>query len=489
MGELGAASLKDILDKVAGSRVVVVGDVMLDRHVTGSVGRVSPEGPIPVLHVVGESSSPGGAANVAEKAAALGASVALVGVVGDDDGAGEILRTLEDRGVDVSGLVVAGSRPTTVKTRFIARTQQMLRVDRESRSDLEASVAEAVVASAVKALDGAGAVVLEDYGKGVLGGGVAGRIIDKARELGVSVVVDPTVTMYSRYKGAAIVTPNEQEARDAYGPGGYDVDLTAVAGKLGDHAGGAIIAVTRGGDGITLFAGAEGEEHCPARRVEVFDVTGAGDAVAAAFGAAMAAGLCVREASELANLAGGAVVAQLGPGRISAELLARSLSGDGGASGKLMSRDDSARWAEASRLKGETVVFTNGCFDLLHAGHVKLLESAAKFGDRLVVGINSDESISRLKGAGRPVLPMAERSHMLGALAAVDCVVVFDEDTPALLIEAIRPEILVKGSDYTEETVGGADVVATWGGRVELIDLVEGISTTALIERLRSGGE
>jgi len=480
---LSAARLAEILDAIAGAKVVVVGDVMLDRHVTGSVERVSPEAPIPVLRVSHESSSPGGAANVAGKAASLGAEVKLIGAAGTDEAGGELRELLSGRGVDAAGLLDLPGRPTTVKTRFIARTQQLLRVDRESRLPLDQAGVERLVAAARNALGGAGALILEDYAKGVLAGDVASRIIDEAKAAGAAVVVDPSVVPYSRYRGATVITPNESEARSAVGPDGPEAELRDVAARLVADSSGAAIAVTRGPQGISLFRDGGSEIHRPARRVEVFDVTGAGDAVAAAFGAALAAGISAEEAADVANLAGGAVVAQLGPGRIGPAALERGLEERAAAAEKILSREKAARWASSARERGEKVVFTNGCFDILHAGHLKLLEESAALGDVLILGLNSDESVRRLKGPGRPLLGADERAKILAALDAVDAVIVFEEDTPRALIELIRPDVLVKGADYTEETVVGAEFVKGYGGIVMLVDLVEGISTSAFIER------
>ena len=487
MEGFSAVRLAALLDSIRGAKVVVAGDVMLDRHVRGAVDRVSPEAPIPVLHVATETPSPGGAANVAEKAAALGADARLVGAVGPDEAGRELASLVGARGVDPSGLLVVEGRPTTEKTRFIGRSQQMLRVDRETRGLLDADDADRLVEAVAGALEGAGALILEDYAKGVLSGETARRLIDAARSAGAAVIVDPAVTPYERYAGADIITPNESEARRAFGAGGDEAPLREVATRLSELAGGAVIAVTRGADGIALFRGAEGELHRPARRVEVFDVTGAGDAVAAAFGTALAAGVALEEAADLANLAGGAVVGQLGPGRIGpAELLA-VLSGSAGASGKVIDRSSAGDWARTAREHGAKLAFTNGCLDILHAGHVKLLEGAASHGDKLIVGLNTDSSVRKLKGEGRPVLGVEERSQMLGALRAVDAVVVFDQETPLELIVDIRPDVLVKGADYSEDQVVGADIVKSYGGRVALVELLEGISTTTLIEKLREG--
>jgi len=485
---LSAARLAEILDAIAGAKVVVVGDVMLDRYVTGSVERVSPEAPIPVLRVSHESSSPGGAANVAEKAASLGAEVKLIGAAGTDEAGGELRELLSGRGVDAAGLLDIPGRPTTVKTRFIARTQQLLRVDRESSLPLDQAGVERLVAAARNALGGADALILEDYAKGVLAGDVASRIIDEAKSAGAAVVVDPSVVPYSRYRGATVITPNESEARSAVGPDGPEAELRDVAARLVADSGGSAIAVTRGSQGISLFCDGGSEIHRPARRVEVFDVTGAGDAVAAAFGAALAAGISAEEAADVANLAGGAVVAQLGPGRTSRTALERGLEGRSGAAEKVLSRDEAARWASSARERGEKIVFTNGCFDILHVGHVKLLEEAAELGDKLIVGLNSDSSVRGLKGPGRPVLGEGERSRMLGALGVVDAVSLFDEQTPLEMLCEVRPDVLVKGADYAPDEVVGAEEVRSWGGRVELVRLLDGISTTSLIERLSAGG-
>ncbi len=494
-----AALSAGLVDRLSRGRVLIVGDLILDRHVSGLVRRVRPEAPVQILEVERRESSPGGAANVACKIAELEGNAVLAGVVGADAEGDELVALTEAFGVDCSG-VVRCARPTTTKTRYLARGQQLLRVDDETQvpvaAETEIELAEAV-ATEVARLSAADAVVVEDYGKGTLAPKVLAAALERAGE--IPVVVDPCGSDWSRYrsagKGASVITPNALELGvAAHMPVGTEDEIARAAAACLDESGAGAIAVTRGRDGITLATRAESGaevaiEHVPTVPVEVSDVTGAGDAVAAAFALALAGGMSMNEAARLANLAGGAVVRQLGVGRISRGELLRTAALDSGTAGhKVVSREEALREAARVRSAGGRVVFTNGCFDLLHRGHVSLLEQCARHGELVVVGLNSDASARRLKGPSRPLTPEAERALVLASLASVGLVVTFDEDTPERLIRDVSPDVLVKGADYAESEIVGADWVKSHGGEVVRAELVDVLSTSGILERARGNG-
>jgi len=491
-GEAVPADLTGAVGRLAGARVLVLGDVMLDRFVYGSVERISPEAPIPVLLVGQETAMLGGAGNVLRNLAALGARPLGIGVVGDDVAGAAVEDLARLCLAPVKGSFVAISSPgryTTIKQRYIAAGQQLLRVDRDPEDSLDAATAERVAAAALAAVEQVSAVVLSDYGKGLLSDGLIARVIAAAAQRGCPVVVDPKGRDFARYRGASWVTPNRRELQEASGLAtAGDEAVVAAARKVIAEAGVAAVLATRSEQGMSLVSGAAGKNvhHLKAKAREVFDVSGAGDTVVAAFAAALAAGLDAVTAAQLANVAAAIVVGKQGtavarPGEIRHALHASELLA---AEAKVASLDNLtgqvARWRQA----GLKVGFTNGCFDLLHPGHVSLLEQARAACDRLVVGLNSDASVRRLKGAARPVQGEAARAAVLASLASVSRVVVFGEDTPLAVIEALRPDVLVKGADYSVEQVVGADIVQSYGGRVVLAELAPGHSTTRTIERL-----
>jgi D-beta-D-heptose 7-phosphate kinase/D-beta-D-heptose 1-phosphate adenosyltransferase len=488
------ARLEALVRGLRPCRVAVVGDVMLDRYVQGRATRLSPEAPIQILEAGDQSEMPGGAANVAGKAAELGARVTLVGLVGDDPEADGLRRVLADHAGLEPALVVDPARPTTLKTRFIAHNQQLLRVDRERRATPTGAILERLAETARAACAAADAVILEDYGKGVLGPEVIAAALDGARRAGVPVVVDPNGRDYRRYRGATVLTPNLKEAETAAERPITDrASLEAAAATLVDQTQ-AALAITREAEGISLFrptTHSDGSRtlehmHIPTVPVAVYDVTGAGDAVAATMAIALAGGFDLADACALANLAGRAVVRQLGVGTISIDHLlaeARGAEVQGGAA-KIVDLATARRKAREVRQAGGKVVFTNGCFDILHYGHAHLLQFARRQGDFLILGLNTDASVRRQKGESRPLVPETERAHMLALYPFVDLVVLFDEDTPLRLIEAIRPDVLVKGGDYTPETVVGRTVVESYGGRVAICPRLDGLSTTGIVRRI-----
>lgn len=475
-----------LVEGLAKARVALAGDVMLDRFVYGQVERISPEAPIPVLQVETELAMPGGAGNVARNLAALGADVMFLSVAGDDGAGAEVKAALQEPGIEARLTIVPG-RVTTVKTRFVAMSQQILRADRETTQPLEAGAAEKFIAALKAALPGRQVLILSDYGKGVLTRAVTRAAIAAATEAGIPVIVDPKGGDYGAYEGAHVITPNRKELGEASGaPTGTDDEIVAAARSLiAAHGIGAIV-VTRAQAGMSVITAAGEVIHLKADAREVFDVSGAGDTVVSTLAAALATGLTLAQAASLANSAAGIAVGKAGTATVhrdelAAKLRARELSVlDAKVTGLKSAQDIVAGW----RARGLDVGFTNGCFDLLHPGHVTLLGQARARCDRLIVGLNSDASVARLKGAGRPVQPDIARATVLAALQSVDLVVIFEEDTPEALIEALCPDLLVKGGDYTIDGIAGADFVRAHGGRVEIVEIVPGFSTTDTLARL-----
>lgn len=478
--------LAKYLEDFPRGRIVCVGDVMLDRFVAGSVERISPEAPIPVLKVARENAMPGGAGNVAVNIASLGARARLFGVVGDDGAARELGSLLDEADGVENALVTDAARPTTIKTRYVAAGQQLLRADHEDASPVAAGTETNLRAALGRAIGEANAVVVSDYGKGALTDAVLAEVMERARAANVPVIVDPSGRDYGRYRGATVVSPNRAELEGATGLSCLEDDeVERAARALIESCGVASVLVTRSERGLSLVT-PDVAHHVPVQAREVFDVSGAGDTVVAAFALANAAGASPIEAAHLANAAAGIVVAKVGTAVVRTDDLAAALhSADVVASeAKIKTHDAALETIERWRARGDRIGFTNGCFDLVHAGHVSLLTQAKAACDRLVVGLNSDVSVRRLKGEGRPLQQEASRSLVLASLSGVDLVVVFAEDTPKALIEAVRPDVLVKGADYSVDKVVGADFVQGYGGKVVLADLLAGHSTTETIARM-----
>ena len=471
--------------------VLCVGDLMLDEFVYGEVSRISPEAPSPVIAVKRTESMIGGAGNVARNLVALGTRCIFVGVVGDDEAGRALSEALASHPLIEFHLVVDAARQTTRKVRFVSEhhSTHMLRADWEMASAVDAGSENALIAHVVKALPRAGAVVLSDYAKGALTPRVIRAVIDAANAAGKPVVVDPKGLDYSIYRGATLITPNRQELADAtHTAAQTDEQVAEAAAELGRELGTEAVLVTRSEAGMTLVRDDE-VIHVPAYPVRVRDVSGAGDTVVAVCSAMLAMGADFESAMRAANAAAAVVVGKRGTATATvAELRSRILPAATLAPEEKIVFDWSqlddhlAEW----RRQGLRVGFTNGCFDLLHPGHVKLLAGARAACDRLVVGLNGDASVTRLKGPGRPVQPVQARAEVLAALEAVDLVVVFDEDTPEKLIARVKPTVLVKGADYTREQVVGRDIVEALGGEVILIDLVPGHSTSSMVERTRA---
>ncbi|QHN02811.1 D-glycero-beta-D-manno-heptose-7-phosphate kinase [Granulicella sp. WH15] len=470
-------------------RVLVVGDLMLDRYIMGEVERISPEAPVPVFRHAHRYERPGGAANVAMNLAGLGCQTFLAGFWGSDHDQAELAALLQAANVDTRG-VVSSTLPTTSKTRIVGRTQQMLRLDIESREAPPEVELERLLERAAELTGKMHAVILSDYAKGALTQKICAAVIAAARAGGIPVLVDPKTRDFGKYAGATTVCPNLNELSVATGVPSDDMAglLAAAQGLLVQH-GFDYMTVTLSEKGIRILS-PEGTYHSPSRAREVFDVSGAGDTVIATLAAGIAGGLKRESAVELANVAAGIVVGKVGTVPIAThEIVAELTPSSGlGAGEKILDRERLVQRVAEWRASGESIVFTNGCFDLLHVGHITLLEDCRRFGSKLVLGLNADSSVCRLKGPTRPIVGEKERARVMAALAAVDAVVLFEEDTPMELILSILPDVLVKGGDYTIDTVVGHQEVIAAGGRVEIVPTVAGFSTTNLVKKLSTLG-
>lgn len=467
---------------------LVIGDVMLDRYVIGSVGRISPEAPVPVVLIKSEEARAGGAANVAANLALLGIDTQLIGCVGTDTEAKTLSQLIKKTGVKAN-LIASKARPTIAKTRILGGHQQMLRLDQEDNTVFSRAENDALKANIHAALKASPTIViLSDYAKGIFSEAICQEIISKCAAKKIPVLVDPKGSDYSKYAGATALTPNKKETAEACSTSTQDTDLIKKAGQLKTKLGLAFLAVTRGEEGITLIEreSKNGIHHLPATARQVFDVSGAGDTVIATLAAGLMHELTPLQSLELANIAAGVVVGKVGTVPITKIELIEALSIQASTvqAHKICNLSELQHKVEIWKQTKQKIVFTNGCFDLLHAGHVTYLEAAKKRGDKLVLGLNTDRSVRALKGKTRPVVNEQDRARVLAALESVDAVILFDEDTPIKLIKAIKPQIIAKGSDYTADQVVGGKEVLSWGGEIALIDLVAGRSTTNLIKKM-----
>ncbi len=473
------------LAEAAGSvTVVVVGDLMLDETWTGEVTRVAPEAPVPLLLLQAMSRRAGGAGNVAENLSTLGARVIPLGAVGPEEEGAWLARRLSILSGGRGTVVSDPRRTTPLKRRIVSEGRQLLRVDQEIPAGLSPEAEAELREAALRAVAEADVLLLSDYAKGTLTPGITSALLAAARQKGIPALVDPKGRDFARYRGAAIVTPNRKELETVSGEPASDLGAVAALGqRLRDDLALDALLVKLSGEGMLLLE--KGLPPCPirSRAREVFDVTGAGDTVLAALGVALGAGLDRPSAAEVANRAAGCAVARVGTAPVHWADLLDGLTA--APEEKLLDRGHLGAVCRTLRRAHRRVVFTNGCFDLLHPGHIRLLTEARKLGDFLVVGLNSDDSVRKLKGPERPILSERDRAQVLGGLDAVDAVVLFDEETPERLLEAVRPDVLVKGGDYTEATVVGAPFVRSYGGTVVLVPLVPGTSTTAMVSRMK----
>jgi len=470
------------LPKFDQARVLVVGDLMLDRYWHGDTSRISPEAPVPVVRVGDAEERAGGSGNVALNIAALGANIDVMGYTGDDEAADALQDILDSAGVTCAFERIPGSR-TVTKLRVISRHQQLIRLDFEDgfidqRSDL-------LAARAAKLMMNAGAVVLSDYGKGTLRDMPA--LITAARAAKTPVLIDPKGTDFSGYKGATLITPNMSEFEAVVGHCSSDEEVEAKGKQLLSELDLEALLVTRSERGMTLIQKSHPVIHLPTKAREVFDVTGAGDTVIAMLAAALAAGEDLAHAMALSNLAAGVVVAKLGTATVSPAELQQAMRGEASLTRGIYEEDDLVGVVKQAKQHGESIVMTNGCFDILHPGHVSYLQKARAMGDRLIIAVNDDESVKRLKGEDRPINTLDRRMALLSALECVDWVVPFSEDTPERLICKVLPDVLVKGGDYKPEQIAGGECVVKNGGEVNVIEFIEGHSTTDIIKNILNG--
>ncbi len=478
--------IESLFARAQGLSALVVGDLMLDEYLWGKAERISPEAPVQVVDVTREDLRLGGAGNVVNNLVALGCRVSVASVVGGDENGSLLQQTFTGKGVDVAGVIRDPQRLTSRKTRVLAANQQIVRIDRESREPLTRECETELIAYLWAHAAAFQVILVSDYQKGVLTTAVLREIMTMGRERGIPVVVDPKGSDYVKYHGATILTPNRKEAEVASGTKISGLNgLNQAASILMEQADLAALLITRSEEGMSLFRRDGGTLHIPTVAREVFDVTGAGDTVLALLGLALAGGFSLEDAAALANVAAGIAVSKLGTSTVSPEeIIEESGRGHRDSAIKVKNLDVLASLITREKERGRKVVFTNGCFDLLHAGHVKYLQKARSLGDLLVLGLNSDASVRRLKGENRPLIDEEERAHLLAALDCIDYVVLFDENTPLRLIETLLPDILVKGGDYTREGVVGHEIVESHGGRVELVEFVDGKSTTGIIEKI-----
>ena len=459
--------------------VLTIGDAMLDRYWHGVTNRISAEAPIAIVDVEEIEERLGGAANVALNVSALGAAASLVGVIGEDE-SGKILQAkLESAGIKNLLLTRPGYQ-TITKLRIVSRKQQLVRADFESILDLPARDFADLVNSGLQSCD---VVVLSDYDKGVLSD--PQFFIDVARQKNKPVLVDPKFKDFSRYHGATLIKPNQKEFQAAVGPWQSESEMVRKCQTVMSDLGVESMLLTRGADGMTLVQRGQQEVHLPARNREVYDVSGAGDTVIAVLATALGAGETLIDAVGLSNVAAGIAVGRLGTTSVSGPELRLAIDENHGFSKGFMTEEQLLIAVEEARRRGETIVFTNGCFDILHAGHVDYLTEARSEGDRLIVAVNDDDSVFRLKGEGRPINSINRRMTMLAGLSAVDWVVSFGNDTPEALLRKLKPDVLVKGGDYGIDEVVGADIVSSYNGIVKVLKLVDNLSTTALAKKIK----
>ena len=463
-------------------RILVVGDLMIDHYLWGKTERISPEAPVPVIDVQKETEVLGGAGNVVNNLVALGADVSVASAIGNDENGRRLTLMLKSLGVKTDGIITEPERKTTRKSRVIASHQQVVRFDSETRQEIAKKSEEKILASIDKTLFLTDIVLLSDYGKGVLSNTLTQAIIQRCKTAGIKVLVDPKGRDYSKYRGATLVTPNKKEASEATGIAIVDNESLKKAGfKLKKELDLKMAMITLSDEGMAIFG--DSMRKIPTVAREVYDVTGAGDTVLSTLGFVLGAGGDIDEAARIANAAAAVVVGKLGSATATwDEIIAYEKAlHESTTEHRIKSREELAKTVKRLKEEGKTVVFTNGCFDILHLGHVKYLEKAAEFGDVLIVGVNSDDSVRRLKGAERPVNSEFDRAYLLAALEAVDYVTIFDEDTPYELIKIVRPDVLVKGGDYRGKEVVGSDIAK----EVKLVDFVEGRSTTKTIEKMK----
>ena len=463
---------KKLIQSLKNGSVLVVGDIMLDRYIEGNITRISPEAPIPILNKQNERYMLGGAGNVVANLRSFNVSVSLVGIVGDDDSSTEITTMLKNINVN-SNLVSVRNSHSTTKTRFTSKQHQVFRFD----VDLKLSRDKQIIEKVRAIIDGYNVILLSDYGKGVISDTTASQIIRLANKKGKKVLVDPKGKDYKKYDGAYLITPNRNELCEAVG---FDIQDSEIqhAQKLLENVKVDNILVTLGRDGM-IIAGKEINKHYISQAVEVFDVSGAGDTVISSIAAGISAGLSLDKSIEIANIAAGCVVGKFGTATITVdELIHKS-------NNKIVTLEDAVDIVKIWKAENKTIGFTNGCFDLVHVGHVEVLRKTKEKCDKLVLGLNSDSSIKKIKGDGRPIIDQNSRSILLSEFQSVDLIIIFDEETPLNLIKHIKPDVLIKGSNYKIDEIIGSDFVMSYGGNVVTVELIEELSTTLIIKNIK----
>lgn len=487
-------NINNLIEKFSQTRILLIGDIMLDNFVYGTVSRISPEAPIPVVTVNKEKKMLGGAGNVLANLHAMGCQTTIISLVGADIAGHEVMQKVADCGSSIDGLVEDKDRPTILKSRYISQNQQLLRVDREDLKPVSGALQKEILDKAEKLIAGVGVLVLSDYGKGLLSADIIKTLIRLASRHKIPVIVDPKGNDFSIYKGADVITPNRSELSKATNamPCKTDKEVEQAAQALIRQAGVEAVIATRSEDGISVISKKDKPAHIKTQVREVYDVSGAGDTVVAALAAVMGAGGDLEQAAQVANIAGGIAVSKLGTAIVSHFEIHEAINDQadiGGHLAPIMDWEAAKEQIEKWQAKGLKVGFTNGCFDILHYGHVHYLDRARTKCDRLVMGLNHDASVRILKGPDRPINDEIARATVIGALASTDLVVLFgarkkDEDnTPCALVDYIRPDILMKGGDYTIDQLPEGKVVIAYGGQVEIMPLYEGYSTTSIIEQ------
>lgn len=472
--------MKPMLPDYSKSGVMIIGDVMLDRYWNGPTGRISPEAPVPVVNVKSNEERPGGAANVAMNIATLGGQSHLIGLTGNDEAATSLENILTSLKINCD-FIKLPNFPTVTKLRILSRGQQLIRLDFE---DTQAKCSpEVLLKHMERNIDNVGALVLSDYGKGTLHD--VQRLIKFAKEKQVPVFIDPKGADFERYRGATILTPNMAEFELVAGPVNTEQELVNKGFEIMGQYDFEALLITRSEKGMTLLRRGKEPFNLPTKAKEVYDVTGAGDTVISVLAASVASGKAMDEACALANAAAGVVVGKLGTSTVSALELAQAIHSSKDLDFGVIKEQSLIEMVKQAKTRGEKIVMTNGCFDILHAGHVSYLNLAAELGDRLIVAVNTDSSVKALKGPGRPINPTNKRMNVLAALGAVDWVVSFDEETPERLISSILPDILVKGGDYKPEDIAGGEAVIHHGGEVKVLNFIDGCSTSDIISTIQ----
>ncbi len=471
-------------------RILVIGDLMIDEYVWGEVDRISPEAPVQVVSVLRDSTTLGGAGNVVNNLVALGAQVAVSGIVGGGTNADLLIKMFKEQGVDSTGLIRDPTRPTTRKTRVIGGHQHVLRIDRETKQEISETQGDELARFVAERIGSFDVVLISDYGKGLLSEKLLRQVIDTAKQNNKATIVDPKGLNFKKYAGATAVTPNKREASLASGIEIVDdATLVAAGRKLLHDIPVQKVLISCGKDDMVLFENGKEPYWISAEARQVFDVSGAGDTVLAVLGLGISSGGSFRQAAALANVAGHIVVGKVGTATVSREELRKAIEPSTQAlAAKQKTLSDLSLIIDRLRAEGKTIVITNGCFDLLHVGHIKLLSDSKKMGDVLVVAIDDDKSVRSLKGKDRPIIAAQQRVRIICALDCVDYVTVFSTSELENLIEAIRPDVLTKGSNYTSETVLGREIVERLGGRVALIPVTEAVSSTRVINQIKRGG-